>query len=76
MNQFHFASGKQKLPADVRASRSGYAGSGPQRDAKPRLPGLPAELPPLDLERFLPPEILGLFVSQDFLGISFRLDYS
>jgi hypothetical protein len=74
MDKRHFARCEQKLSADVRAADSGDAGGGPQRDAEVRLPGFSAKLAPPDLERLLPPKILRLFVSQDFLGIGFRLD--
>jgi hypothetical protein len=43
------------------------------RDTEIRLPGLPAKLPPLNLQRLLPAKILRLFVGQEFLGISVRV---
>jgi hypothetical protein len=74
MNELHGSRRKQELSAEICATRSGNTGRGPKRHAKISLPGFPAELAPPDLERLLPPKILRLFVSQDFLGISFRLD--
>jgi hypothetical protein len=76
MNKSHLARREQKLAADIGAADARDAGRGPQRDAEIRLPGFPAKLAAPDFERFLPPKILRLFVSQDFLGISFRLDDS
>jgi hypothetical protein len=38
------------------------------------LPGFPAELSPLDLDRLLPAEILRLFVGQNFLRVGLRVD--
>ena len=74
VDQLHLARGKQKRPANVSAADARKPGSGPKRHAKVRLPCFSTELATLNFERLLPPEILRLFVSQDFLGVSFRLD--
>ncbi|HEY6465098.1 MAG TPA: hypothetical protein VIY69_03850, partial [Candidatus Acidoferrales bacterium] len=72
----HLPRRKQEGPANVRAADSRQPGGSPQSHAEIRLPRLSAELAPLDLKRLLAPQILRLFVGQDFLWISLRLDYS
>jgi hypothetical protein len=58
----------------VSASYARNARRRPRRHAKIGLPGLAAELAPLDLDRLLPAEILRLLGFQDFLGIGVRVD--
>ena len=76
MNQRHFRRGEQKMTERVTRRRSRERDHAPKRDAQIRLPGFLAEFAPLDFQRLLPAEILRLFVGQNFLGISVRVDGS
>ena len=62
------------MPKCVSEPRAGKPGRGPRRNAKVGLPGFAAELAALDLDWLLPTEILRLFVREDFLRVSFRVD--
>src|SRR5580704_6758105 len=73
MNQRHLRRSKQKISEGVRHTNARYSHANSDRDAEIRLPGLPAEFPPFDLQRLLPAEILRLFVGQELLGIGVRV---
>jgi hypothetical protein len=62
------------MSESVCETRAHNPGGRPRRNTKVGLPGLTAELAPLDLNRLLPAEILRLLVGQDFLRIDVRVD--
>ena len=73
LQQRHCGSMQKKIFGNVSHACQRESGEDPQRHAQIRHPGFPAELPPLDLERLLPPEILRLFVRQNFLRVNVRV---
>src|ERR1700683_1913802 len=73
MNQRHSRRREQKMPAGICHARTRDSNAHSDRDAQIRLPGLPAKLSPLNLQRLLPAKILRLFVGQEFLGIRVRV---
>src|ERR1700722_13168736 len=74
MNQRHFGRSVEKMRGFVARERSGSRADHPHAHAEIGVPGLAAELSPLDLERLLPPEILRLFVREHFLRKRIRVD--
>ncbi len=73
MNERHFRRSQQKMANLVSRERAGRRRDNPYGHAQIRAPRLPAEFPPLDLQRLLPPQILRLFVRQNFLRIGVRV---
>src|ERR1700691_1566763 len=73
MNQRHFRRHEQIMPERVACRCGCQRDAAPKRDAQVHLPGFLAEFAPLDFQRLLPPQILRLFVGQNFLGVSVRV---
>ena len=74
MNQLHSRRCEQIAAAVVSDPNACDTGAGPHGDAQVSRPCFAAELATLDLERFLPTEVLRLFVREDFLGKSVNVD--
>ncbi len=73
MDQGHFRRSQQKVADKISDTGGRETHSGPKCDARVRLPGFPAKLAPLDLERLLATKILRLLLSEDFLGENVRV---
>src|SRR5580704_16379546 len=74
MNERHLPRRQQEMSAGIGQAPPEDPQAHSKGDAQIRFPSLPAEFPPLDLQRLLPSKILWLFVGQQLLGISVRVD--
>jgi hypothetical protein len=74
MQQSHLPGHEQEAAAFVRCRGTGEAEGRPGRHAQICFPGLPAEFPPLDLDRLLAAKILRLLIRNDFLRIDVGVD--
>ena len=74
MDQRCFRRSQQKVREKICSGGAGNGNRCPKSNAEIGLPGFPAELAPLDLDRLLPAKILRLFVRQDFLWVGVRAD--
>jgi hypothetical protein len=74
MKQSHSTRCEQEAAAFIRRRRASETDSGPGRHAQIRFPGLPAELSPLNFDRFLPAKVLRLFIRDYLLRIDFGVD--
>jgi hypothetical protein len=74
MDESRFGGSEQKVAEIVSRPGTGDTHGCPHGHVQICFPSFPAKLPPLDLERLLPPQISRLLVNQDFRRIGLDLD--